>query len=166
GAETVVEILIEFVPEDAAGKDARPGYARQQRTTAAGGNRGVAPEAHRRGRGRNDDARELPLAALRGENRSGQRVLGTTAVSGRAEPRIAPRAGPHRRIERIDDGAGVRLLVRHQRPVRRVRAVDAPFPARLPEDFVAAEERQVDAGGARVLDVRPLRGRPVLVVSD
>src|SRR6185503_16633262 len=37
---------------------------------------------------------------------------------------------------------------------------------RLPEHFVAAEERQVDAGVARALDVGALLPRPVLVVAD
>ena len=46
----------------------------------------------------------------------------------------------------------------------RVGAVGARLPARLPEHLVAGEEGEVDAGVARGLDGRALRGRPVLVV--
>ena len=49
---------------------------------------------------------------------------------------------------RIDRRVVVRLLVGDQRPVRRVRAVDAGLQPRLPEHLVAAEEREVDAGVA------------------
>ena len=59
---------------------------------------------------------------------------------------------------RVDLRVGVRLLVRDERAV-------AVLPARLPEDLVAAEERQVHAGVARRLDVRALGTRPVLVVA-
>ena len=40
------------------------------------------------------------------------------------------------------------------------------LPPRLPEDLVAAEERQVNAGVARRLDVGALVAGPVLVVPD
>ena len=49
--------------------------------------------------------------------------------------------------------------------LRRVGAVGARLPARLPEHLVAAEEGEVDAGVARGLDAGALRGRPVLVVA-
>ena len=51
----------------------------------------------------------------------------------------------------------MRVLVGGERPVRRGRAVGAAgLPARLPEDLVAAEEGEVDAGVARRLDVGAL----------
>ena len=53
----------------------------------------------------------------------------------------------------------MRLLVGHQRPVGRVRSVDARLPSGLPEDLVAAEEREIDPGGQGGLDVRPLPAR-------
>jgi len=37
-------------------------------------------------------------------------------------------------------------LVADERPVRRIAALDAWFPASLPEDFVAAEKCQIHAG--------------------
>ena len=56
---------------------------------------------------------------------------------------------PVQRRGRIDVGVRVRLLVRDQRAVRGGGAVDARLPARLPEHFVAAEEREVQAVVAR-----------------
>ena len=58
------------------------------------------------------------------------------------------------------------LLVRDQGAHRGAGAVDAVLETGLPECLVAAEEGQVDALVARGLDVRPLAGRPVLVVTD
>ena len=74
---------------------------------------------------------------------------GRAAVRRRAAARIAPGPGPRRRILGIDRAFEMRLLVGDQRPVGRVRAVDARSPARLPEHLVAAEEREVDACFAR-----------------
>ena len=91
-------------------------------------------------------------------------VLTTARPRRRAEPRVAPGAGPLGR--RVDLGVGVRLLVGDERAIRRAAAVDAGLPARLPEHLVAAEEREVHAGGTCVLDVRALRARPVFVVAD
>ena len=94
-----------------------------------------------------------------------KRILRSAAVGRRAEARIAPGAGPDVG-QRIDLGVGVRFLVADQRGVRRVRCVDAVFPTGLPEHFVAAEERQIDAGVAGRLDVGPLLARPVFVVTN
>src|SRR5207245_2526993 len=84
---------------------------------------------------------------------------------GGAEPRVRPGARPHRRVLGGDLRVVVRFLVRNQGPPSGVRAVDAGFPARLPEHLVAAEEREADAGIACRLDIRPLLTRPVLVVT-
>ena len=59
----------------------------------------------------------------------------------------------------------MRFLVAYERPVRGVGAVDAGFPARLPEHFVSAPEGEIDAGGTRSLDVGALWPGPVLVVA-
>ena len=59
----------------------------------------------------------------------------------------------------------MRLLVGHQRPVGRVRSVDARLPPGLPEHFVPAEEREIDPAGQGGLDIRPLLPGPVLVVA-
>ena len=151
----VVEVLVPLVADRLVGQ-------RRRLADAEGRDGGAAPEAHLAVGRRH---RHRVAAAVDGEDRPGQRVLRPAAVGRRAEARIAPGAGPHAR-QRIDLGVGVRLLVRHQRAVRRRRAVDAGLPARLPEDLVAAEEREVDAGVARRFDVGALAARPVLVVAD
>ena len=68
--------------------------------------------------------------------------------------------------QRIDLRVRVRFLVADERAVRRAAARDARLPPRLPEDFVAAEEREVNAGGARGFDIGALPAGPVFVVTD
>src|SRR5438045_3271877 len=122
----------------------------------------IAPEAQALERAWHGDRRR---AAIDGEELPGQRVLRTAAVAGRAEAHVAPRAGERRRIRRIEHAVVLRLFVGDQRAVRRRAAVDAVLVARLPEDRVAAHEREMDAGRARRFDVGALGAGPVLVVA-
>ena len=94
-----------------------------------------------------------------------QRVGRATAIRGRAEPRVDPSARPRGRILRIHRAVEVGLLVADERAIGRVAAVAARRPSRLPEDLVAAEEREVHPGVSRCLDVVAHPLRPVLVVG-
>ena len=147
GARPVVEIFVPLVADDAG---------RELRRHIAGGERrdvGVAPEAHPAVGRRDEPGRSG--AAVDGENLSADRVLRTSAI--RAEPRIAPRAGP-RRGGLIDLGVRPRLLVRHERPI-------VVLPPRLPVHLVAAREHEMSSAVARRFDVGALLGGPVLVVA-
>ncbi len=124
--------------------------------------RRVAPEAVARELGRDLD--RILAIGVDHEDRPGESVLRPTSVGRRTEPGIAPGAGPGR--VGIDLRSRLRLLVGDERGERRALAVDARLPPCLPEDFVATEEREIDAGVARRLDVGALRRRPVLVVAD
>ena len=89
--EAVVEILVPLVAERAVGQ-------RRDCSGASVGDARVAPEAQLAvGRGHGDRRRR---AGVDGEDRAGQRVLRPAAVGGRAEARIAPRAGPRRGWDR------------------------------------------------------------------
>src|SRR5581483_2297254 len=77
----------------------------------------------------------------------------------------APGAGPGGRVLGVDDLIGESLLVSDEGAVRSARAVDAGLPAGLPEELVAAEEGEMDAGIAGGLNVGALRAGPVLVVA-
>src|SRR6185436_14424262 len=128
------------------------------------GHRGVPPEAQ---------SLELRAdhhaigAAVHRPQLPGERVL-RARVERRREAGVAPGAGPGVRGIRIEALAAgrERFLVADQRAIRGVRSDDRGLVPRLPEHFVAAEERQVDAGVARALDVGALLPRPVLVVAD
>src|SRR5690606_21720203 len=121
------------------------------------GDAGIAPEAHLAVLGGNLD---LGGHAVHEEDRAGQGVLRPAAVRGRTESIVAPRAGPGRRALRVDQPVRVRLLVAHERPIRLPSRSNGGLPSRLPEDLVAAEEREVHARVPRRLDVRALRPRP------
>src|SRR6185436_8792588 len=106
-------------------------------------------------------------AAVHRPQLAGERVL-RARVERRGEAGVAPGAGPGVRgigVEALRAG-GERFLVGDQGAVAGVRSVDRRLVPRLPEHLVAAEERQVDAGVARALDVGALLSRPVLVVAD
>ena len=148
----VVEVLVPFVAQR-VGRQGRRGAGRHR------GERRVAPEAQRAHFCGNLDREG---AAVDRPDRAGQAVLWTSAIGRRAEARVAPRAGPFRR--RVDLGVVERFLVADECAIR-LRAELARLPARFPEHFVAAEERQVDAAVACRFDVRALIARPVLVVA-
>ena len=109
-AEAVVGVLVPLVAERPAARASRwrrrPGVAtvvfRQNRILPSAAGTWMASVRARVDR----------------EDRAGQRVLRPAAVAGRAEARVAPGAGPGRRVGRVDHGVGVRLLVGDQRPVR------------------------------------------------
>src|SRR5262245_13402922 len=96
------------------------------------------------------------------EDCSYQRVLRASAVSGRAESRIAPRAGPHVR-RRVDLGVVMSLLVTHQSPIWSRRPIHTVLPASLPEHYVSTEERQMNAFVARSFHIGPLSAGPVFI---
>ena len=89
---------------------------------------------------------------------------GLPPSAGGAQALVAPGAGPHG--QSIDLRRRQTFLVAHERAVRRARPLDAVLPAGLPEHLVAAQERQIDTGSTRGLDVGALRVRPVFVVAD
>ena len=59
----------------------------------------------------------------------------------------------------------MRFLVTDQGAIRRRRSIDTVLPARLPEDLVSAEKRQVQAGVSCSLDIAALLPGPVFVVA-
>ena len=150
--EAVVQVFVPFVPERV--RCERGGGSRRE-----GAERRVAPESQRAEFRRDADR---VRAAVDRPDRAGECVFRAAAIGGRAEARIAPRAGPFRR--RVDLGVVERFLVADECAIR-LRAELARLPARFPEHFVAAEERQVDAAVACRFDVRALIARPVLVVA-
>ena len=83
---------------------------------------------------------------------------GRPPSAGGLNARVAPGAGPDPG-SRVDLRVRVRLLVGDERAVRIL-------PAGLPEDLVAAEERQMHARIARRLDIGALGAGPVLVMAD
>lgn len=144
----VVQIFVRFVADGVRGQfGARP--------VRLVGQRRVAPQPEPALLGRHGDRQ---VGEVRLVGRAGEGVLG----NGRLEPGISPRPG---RALGIQHGAGEGVLVGHHRPVGCVAAVLARLPADLPIDLVAREERQIDPGVPRGLDVRPLTGRPVLVMA-
>src|SRR5207237_5403304 len=162
GTNSVVEILIPFVAERFVWK--------KHDTRRQVGHPRIAPEAQRAHRHGYFD---LTAAAVDSPDLARECVFRATAISRRAESCIAPRARGYRiraRVERIQrvivDVVPHRLLVADEGAERRHGAVDARLPARLPEHLVAAEERQIHAGIARLLDAGALVARPVLVVPD
>ena len=152
----VVEIFVPLVPQRVDGE-------RQRLIGREGGDSRVAPEAQGGVHPGHVDRRG---AAIDGEQLSGQGVFGAAAVGRRAEPQVSPCPRPRRGIRRVEHAVGVSFFVGDERPVWRGRAVDARFPSRLPEVFVAAQEGEVDAGRPRGLDGVALSARPVLVVPD
>jgi hypothetical protein len=125
--EPVVDVFVPLIAQ-------RPGARRECQRLARLQTRrpGVAPEPQGRVlRGH----LHVEGARVRDEVLTGQRVLRLITVGGRTETRITPGTSPS--SARIDQRVRVRVLVRHQRAVRRVRAVDRWLPTRLPEDFVA-----------------------------
>src|SRR5215470_6860705 len=121
---------------------------------------GITPETKLPQRFRDLDV--VLLTAIHGKNRTDHLILRSSPIGGRAKPRIAPGPGPGVR-QRVDLGVGVCLLVADQSPIRGFRSVDAILPASLPEHYVPAEERQVDARVAGGLHVSPLGFLSLLV---
>ena len=149
GTGAVVEIGVPFVAERSTGQRGR--RARRERR-----DRRIPPEPQAAvGVG---DVNGPGGRFVGDEDGAGEGVLRTAAVGRRAEPRIAPGAGP-RRVG-IDLRVVVRFFVPHERAIGRRGAVDARFPPRLPEQFVPAEERQVNACVACGFNLLPLRRRP------
>ena len=106
-----------------------------------------------------------PLPELMRNSWPVRAFAGISAVCRRAKARIGPGARPRRRVQRVGRRVEVGLLVGGQRPIRSVGAVLARAPASLPEDLIAAEEREVDPGREGSLHVGNLVPRPVLVVA-
>ena len=131
-ARAVVQVLVPLVAERAGGKRRAParGRARQPVYYA----RTAATRKRLRRESRRRRARQLTV-----------KIVPVSAFSG-----FPPSAGGLNRLsrhvpstswsQRIDLRVGVGFLVADQRAIRRIGAVDAGFPARLPEHFVAAEE--------------------------
>src|SRR5262249_41683939 len=140
-----VEVLVPLIPERALREG---GHL----TNPEGRNTGVAPEAHLAVGLRNCDRR---VATIHGKEGAGEGVLGTAPIGRGAEARVLPGAGPHSR-QRIDLRIVMRLLVADQGAIGGASAVDAGLPADLPESFIAAEEREMDAGRSSRLHVGPL----------
>ena len=136
GTQAVVGIDVPLVAERACPSPAS-GSARRQLA-----DRGVSPEpelAVLRGH------RDVAATRVDEELLAGQGVRRVPPVCRRAEAGIGPRSRPGGWILRIGRRVEVGLLVGGQRPVGSIRAVLAGTPPRLPEDLVAAEEREVDA---------------------
>ena len=153
-AVAVVDVLVPFVTERPPGQHfLLTGLQRRHRR--------VPPEAEVSVLGGHFDG---VGAAVDGEERAGQRVLGSPTVRRGAEARVTPGSCPLR--ARVDLGVLPGLLVGDHGPVLRARPVDRRLPSDLPVDLVAAEEGEVHPGVTRRLDVGPLVARPVLVVAD
>ena len=118
--EPVVGVDVPLVAEGADSLIERGGLAGRQ-----AGHPGIAPEPELAVLSRHGD---VGGAGVDVEQLPGQRVLRLPAVRRRAEPRIHPGARPGGRVLRIDGSVVVRLLVGHQRPVRRcsTRRCSAP----------------------------------------
>ena len=156
GTEAVVDILIRLIADGVAGE-------RLGRSGGKGRERGVAPQP-RLALGRAHRHREV--AEVSHVFGAGETVLRQSGSVGlRGEPGVAPGAGPHRRAG-VELLLGPRFLVRDESAVGHARATRRRvLVARVPVGLVAGEELHVDAGIARGLDIRPLAGRPVLVVA-
>ena len=154
GPEPVVDVDVPLVAERVAAGGQRPRLARRS---------GSRPRCCATCAGSCTRAGTLmsEVPGVDDEQLTRQRVLGPPAGGGRGVARVAPGPGPGHRVgRRVEVG----VLVGGERAVGR--AVDgARAPARLPENLVAAEEREADARVAGRLDVRALRARPVLVVA-
>jgi len=99
--------------------------------------------------------------------RAGQFVFRAAPVSGWAETPVLPNARPGRGILGINYRTVKRpLFVANKRSVRRICAVNARFPASLPEDCVAAKECQIHTGGTGGFNAGALSTRPVFVMRD
>src|SRR5262249_53351837 len=145
-AETVVQIFIPLVT-DCAGADGG------DLTRRLGRDRRIAPEAELAHRFWRLD--RVKRRTVHSKDCAYHRVFRASAVGGRAESRIAPRAGPNIR-QRVDLGVRVSFLVAHQSPELGSRSVDAVLPASFPEHYVSTEKRQVDARVAGAFHVGPL----------
>src|SRR5260221_1543429 len=156
-AGSIVRVNVPLVAENSGGK--RGNLARPKR-----GNAGVSPEAYSAVGLRNRDG--VISRRAHAEKRAAQCVFRAASVGGRAETRVAPSAGPDGRVGRIDHGIRSRFLVADQRAVQRICAIDAWFPARLPKDFIAANECQIHAVGPGSFNIDALSARPIFVMPN
>ena len=156
-AGSIVRVNVPLVAENSGGK-------RGDLTRPECGNAGVSPEAHSAVGLRNHDG--VISRRAHAEKRAAQCVFRAASVGGRAETRVAPSAGPDGSVGRIDHGIRQRFLVTDQRAVRRICAIDAWFPAGLPENSVPAKECQVHTGGPGSFNIGALSAGPIFVMPN